>query len=55
MMAKATEIAELLHNQLPELEEPAMNAQCSVIRAFLRQTEQQEKILAEMIRTKQVG
>ena len=52
-MAKATEIAKRLQEKLPELEEPAMSAQCSVIRAFLLQTERQEQVLASMLEAKQ--
>ncbi|MEZ4827047.1 MAG: hypothetical protein R3C61_12335 [Bacteroidia bacterium] len=49
LMAKAVEIAQRLQDKLPELEEPAMSAQCSVIRAFLRQTEMQEQVLTQML------
>ncbi|MEZ4774862.1 MAG: hypothetical protein R3D00_16880 [Bacteroidia bacterium] len=52
LMAKASEIAQRLHEKLPEMEEPAMNAQCSVIRAFLHQTEMQEQVLTQMISAK---
>ncbi|MCB0845129.1 MAG: hypothetical protein KDE26_17895 [Bacteroidetes bacterium] len=53
LMAKASEIAQRLHEKLPEMEEPAISAQCSVIRAFLLQTERQEEMLAEMLRAKE--
>ncbi|MEL6676650.1 MAG: hypothetical protein AAFR61_30855 [Bacteroidota bacterium] len=52
VMAKASQIAAKLQSQLPELEEPAMNAQCSVIRHFLHQTERQEEKLAAMLKAK---
>ena len=54
-MKQAVQIADSLHAKMPELEEPAMRAQCSVIRAFLRQTERQEEILTQMITAKETG
>jgi hypothetical protein len=53
LMAKASEVARRLQEKLPEMEEPAISAQCSVIRAFLLQTERQEAILADMLKAKQ--
>ncbi|MEO0472560.1 MAG: hypothetical protein AAF206_23280 [Bacteroidota bacterium] len=55
VMKQAIKIADSLHAKMPELEEPAMRAQCSVIRAFLRQTERQEEILTQMITAKDTG
>lgn len=55
LMAKASAIAKKLQDKLPEMEEPAMNAQCSVIRAFLLQTERQEQVLSDMIAARQAG
>lgn len=52
IMAQATAIVDGLQSKLPELEEPAMSAQCSVIRHFLHQTERQEQLLQEMITAK---
>lgn len=48
-LQKASGIAEKLVVVFPEMEEPALRAQCSVIQAFLRQTERQEEILAKMV------
>ena len=55
IMAKAVEIAESLQSKVPEMEEPAMNAQCSVIKAFLRQTAHHEKVLADMLTARMAG
>ena len=54
-MAKASELAEKLHKQVPEMEEPAMSAQCSVIRAFLQQVVNQEIVLSDMLKTRTNG
>ncbi|WNJ18509.1 hypothetical protein [Pontibacter sp. G13] len=51
-MKKAAEIAEKLRNGLPEMEEPAMRAQASVICAFLHQTEQYQTRLTQMLSAK---
>lgn len=51
-MAKASELAEKLQKQVPEMEEPAMSAQCSVIRAFLQQVHNQEAVLSDMLKTR---
>ena len=55
IMKKASEIAEKLQSKLPEMEEPAMSAQCSVIRHFLHQTERQEQVLVDMLNARQAG
>ena len=52
---KASEIAEILGKEFPEMEEPALKAQCSVIQAFLRQTDRQEQVLSKMVRARQTG
>jgi len=51
-MTEATKIVESLQNTLPEHEEPAINAQCSVILHFIHQTGRQEKLLSEMLTAK---
>ncbi|MEO1449476.1 MAG: hypothetical protein AAFV07_08085 [Bacteroidota bacterium] len=51
-MAKALEIAKRLQSKLPELEEPAIRAQCSVIYAFLQQAERQEALLTQMLQSR---
>ena len=51
-MSQAAVIVEGMQSKLPELEEPAMSAQCSVIRHFLRQTERQEELLKDMLTAK---
>ena len=55
IMAKAKAIVEGLQSRLPELEEPAMSAQCNVIRHFLLQTERQEQVLSDMLSARQTG
>jgi hypothetical protein len=52
LMTQATRIAERLEASIPELEEPAMRAQCSVMRAFLMQVERQEKLFSDMLRAR---
>ena len=52
LMSQAATIVEGMQSKLPELEEPAMSAQCSVIRHFLRQTERQEELLKDMLTAK---
>ncbi|MEO0897312.1 MAG: hypothetical protein AAFY71_12980 [Bacteroidota bacterium] len=52
LMIQAQEIAEKLHAQLPEFDEPAMLAQCSVLRTFLLQAERQEEVLSSMLQAK---
>ena len=52
LMQQATRIAERLHASIPELEEPSMRAQCSVIKAFLRQVERQEQVFSNMLRAR---
>ncbi len=49
VVTKAMELVEKMRERLPELEEPAMRAQCSVIRAFLNQSVHHEKVLEEML------
>ncbi|RMG74908.1 MAG: hypothetical protein D6722_01825 [Bacteroidetes bacterium] len=51
-MAKASELAERLRKQVPEMEEPAMSAQCSVIQAFLQQVRSQEALLSDMLKVR---
>ena len=55
LMAEAKAIVDGMQEKLPELEEPAMSAQCSVIRHFLIQTQRQEELLKDMITAKQAG
>ncbi|MEM6801852.1 MAG: hypothetical protein AAF696_10650 [Bacteroidota bacterium] len=55
LMAEAKAIVDGMQEKLPELEEPAMSAQCSVIRHFLAQTQRQEQLLKDMITAKQAG
>ncbi|MDW3647359.1 MAG: hypothetical protein R8P61_09860 [Bacteroidia bacterium] len=52
IMGEAKVIVEGMQAKLPELEEPAMSAQCSVIRHFLHQTERQEELLKDMLTAK---
>ncbi len=52
VVSQASRLAEELEDQLSEHEEPAMRAQCSVIRAFLTQTASQEERLSEMLAAK---
>jgi len=52
LMQQAARIAERLQASIPELEEPAMRAQCSVIRAFLMQIERQEQVFSDMLRAR---
>ncbi len=54
-LKKASGIAEILADVFPEMEEPALRAQCSVIQAFIRQTERQEEILTKMVTAKNTG
>ena len=54
-VAKAMELVEKMKARLPEMEEPAMSAQCSVIRAFLYQSVHQEKMLEDMIALRSAG
>lgn len=52
VMKQASQIVENLQKLLPSMEEPAMNAQCSVIRAFIYQTQMQEQTLTSMLKSK---
>lgn len=52
LMNQATQLAEKLQAQLPELEEPAIRAQASVLRAFLLQLSRQEAVLTDMIKAR---
>ena len=52
IMTEAKAIVEGMQDKLPELEEPAMSAQCNVIRHFLHQTVRQEELLKQMITAK---
>ncbi|MEM6345359.1 MAG: hypothetical protein AAF927_15815 [Bacteroidota bacterium] len=54
-LVNAAKIADKIAQEIPEMEEPALRAQCSVIQAFLRQTERQERILAQMVKARQTG
>ncbi len=54
-MAKAIELADELYKNVPAKDEPAVSAQANVIRAFLHQTDQQERLLTRMITEKQQG
>jgi hypothetical protein len=54
-LKRASAIADKLAIVFPEMEEPALRAQCSVIQAFLRQTERQERILSKMVIAKDTG
>ncbi|MDX2283777.1 MAG: hypothetical protein NW241_06425 [Bacteroidia bacterium] len=51
-MSRATDLAGKLHQLLPELEEPAISAQCNVIRAFLEQASRQEEMITRMVSDK---
>ncbi|GAB4420709.1 MAG: hypothetical protein OHK0039_34610 [Bacteroidia bacterium] len=51
-MIRAAELADKIGTQLPETEEPALSAQCNVIRAFLLQTKLQEQALDDMLQTR---
>ena len=52
IMTEATTIVDGLQKNLPELEEPAISAQLSVIKHFIHQTGRQEKLLKEMLTAK---
>ncbi len=52
LMSQASLLAEKLQAQLPELEEPAIRAQASVLRAFLHQLSRQEVVLTNMIKAR---
>lgn len=54
-LVNASKIADRIALEIPEMEEPALRAQCSVIQAFLRQTERQERILAQMVKARKTG
>lgn len=49
---KAMELVRRMKSHLPAMEEPAMNAQCSVIHAFLNQSVHHEQRLEEMLSLK---
>lgn len=49
---RAMELVKQMKANLPEMEEPALSAQCSVIHAFLNQSVHHEKMLEEMISLK---
>ena len=51
-MAKASQIADRLSGSLPELQQPAIRAQCNVIMAFLRETSEHERLFTKMIQSK---
>lgn len=55
LVSQAQKIAEKLHSQLPEFEEPAMLAQCSVLRTFLLQAEKQEMLFSDMLKARSKG
>lgn len=54
-LLNAAKIADKIALEFPEMEEPALRAQCSVIQAFLRQTERQERILSDMVKARNNG
>ncbi|MEM6764224.1 MAG: hypothetical protein AAF824_14180 [Bacteroidota bacterium] len=49
---KASSIVEHLGNNLSSVQQPAINAQCNVIRNFLLQVERQEHLFTEMLEKK---
>ena len=53
LMQKAASVAEDLQKRFPELEEPALRAQCSVIRAFIQQAVNVEGGLTDMLKSKE--
>ncbi|MEL6625746.1 MAG: hypothetical protein AAFQ83_02240 [Bacteroidota bacterium] len=53
LMQKAAHVAEDLQARFPELEEPALRAQCSVIRAFIQQACNLEVGLTDMLKSKE--
>lgn len=55
VVARAMELVEKMKERLPELEEPAMRAQCSVITAFLNQSVHHEKVLEDMLNIRAAG
>ncbi|MEM7655517.1 MAG: hypothetical protein AAF399_05255 [Bacteroidota bacterium] len=55
VMKQASGIVESLQNLLPSMEEPALHAQCSVIRAFIHQAQMQEETLSSMLKSKSNG
>lgn len=52
LLLKASQIADKLQAQLPEMEEPAIRAQASVLRAFVQQISRQEATLSSMIKAR---
>lgn len=52
LMNQAKEIAARLQASISEVDEPAMRAQCSVMRAFLMQVERQERLFSDMLRAR---
>lgn len=52
LLDQAKNLAAHMQASVPELDEPALRAQCSVIRAFIFQIERQEKLLNEMLKAR---
>lgn len=52
---RATKTVEKMQSEMPDIEEPALSAQCGVIRAFLYQTECQEVVFRDMLRARNAG
>ena len=51
-LEKATSIVEQLGDNLSSVKQPAISAQCSVLKNFLLQVERQEVLVSEMIEKK---
>ncbi len=52
MMEKASKIADRMLDSFHEHSQPAIRAQCNVIRAFLAESVDQERLFSDMIKTK---
>ena len=49
LLNQAAQVAFRLQSRVPEIEEPAVKAQASVLCAFLFQVDRQQKLLSDMI------
>lgn len=51
LLNKAAQVAYRLQSRVPEIEEPAVRAQASVLCAFLFQVDRQQQLLTDMIQS----
>jgi len=54
LLNQAAQVAFRLQSRVPEIEEPAVKAQASVLCAFLFQIDRQQQLLTDMIQSSQV-